>query len=113
MTKYAVFIVAALIAALINGLITKYVHQHIDQKGYMLVLIDMLAVVLIFAPIFAFVSKYTKKLSTVYLKTSKKVSGNKKSILLGFTVALILLFVLYATYRHNLHVLRDLKNLLS
>ena len=111
-TNYAVFIIAALVAALINGLITKYVHQHIDQNGYTLVLIDMLAVILIFAPIFAIVSKYTKKLSTVYLRTSKRVSGNKKSILLGFTAALILLFILYAVYRHNLNVLQDLKNLI-
>ncbi|RZS92470.1 hypothetical protein [Aquimarina brevivitae] len=113
LTKYAIYIVAALSAALINGFVITYVQQHIDENGYMLVLIDMLIVVLIFAPIFALVTKYAKKLSKVYINTSRKVSGNKKTVLLALLTALVILFILYAKYRHNINVIQDIKNLIA
>ncbi|MDY8138044.1 hypothetical protein [Aquimarina sp. 2201CG5-10] len=111
-TKYAIYAVAVLCAALINEYIIKYVKKHIDVQGYLLVLVDMLIIVLIFAPAFALVNTYTKKLSKAYIKTSKKFSSNKNGILIGFTVAIIILFILFAHLRHNLSVIRDLKSLL-
>ena len=111
-TKYAIYIVAVLCAALINEFIINYVKKHIHQEGYILVLIDMIIVVLIFAPTFAIVSEYTKKLSKAYIKTSKKVSTNKNGTLLGFTVAIIIIFILFAYKRHNINVINDLKQLI-
>jgi len=61
LTQYAIYAVAVLCAALINEYIIKYVKKHVDQHGYILVLIDMAIVVLIFAPAFALVNKYTFK----------------------------------------------------
>jgi len=111
-TQYAIYAVAVLCAALINEHIIRYVKKHIDQQGYLLVLIDMAIVVLIFAPAFALVTKYTKKLSQMYLKTSKQFStSNKNGTLLGFTIAIFVLFILYASLRHNLNVIDDLKAL--
>lgn len=111
-TKYAIYAVAVLCAALINEFIINYVRKHVDQKGYLLVLIDMIIVVLIFAPTFAIVSEYTKKLSKAYIKTSKKVSSNKNGTLLGFTVAIVILFILFAYQRHDMNVINDLKRLI-
>lgn len=112
LTQYAIYAVAVLCAALINQHIIKYVKKHIDQDGYLLVVIDMAIVVLIFAPAFALVNKYTKKLSQAYLKTSKKISStNKNGTLLGFTIAIFILFILYASLRHNINVIDDLKKL--
>jgi len=79
LTKYTIYAVAVLSAALINEQISKYVKQHIDQQGYILVLIDMGIIVLIFAPAFGLVNKYTKKISQVYLKTSRKKGLNPKN----------------------------------
>ena len=113
LTQYAIYAVAVLSAALINEHIIKYVKKHIDQQGYILVLIDMAIVVLIFAPAFALVTKYTKKISKAYLKTSKKFSNsNKRGTLLGFTIAIIILFILYALLRHDIDVIEDLKTLI-
>lgn len=112
-TKYAIYTVAVLSAALINEFILKYVKKHIDQQGYLLVLIDMLVIILIFAPAFALVTNYAKKISKVYLKTSKKLSSRNNGILLGFIVAVIILFILYANLRHNINVINDLKVLIS
>ncbi len=110
-TKYAIYAVAVLCAALINEYIIKYVKEHVNQQGYILVLIDMIIVVLIFAPAFALVTKYTKKLSKAYMKTSKKMSSNKNGTLLGFTIAVFILFILYANLRHNIDVISDIKSL--
>ncbi len=112
-TQYAIYAVAVLCAALINEHIIKYVKKHIDQQGYLLVLIDMLIVVLIFAPAFGLVTKYTKKLSNAYLKTSKKFSAsNKNGTMLGFIIAIFILFILYASLRHNLNVVDDLRSMI-
>ncbi len=112
LTQYAIYAVAVLCAALINQYIIKYVKKHVEQDGYLLVIIDMAIVVLIFAPAFALVNKYTKKLSKAYLKTSKKISStNKNGTLLGFTIAIFILFILYASLRHNINVIDDLKKL--
>lgn len=109
-TKYAIYAVAVLSATLINQLFLAYVQKYISIKGYLLVLVDMLIVVLIFAPTFALVAKYTKRLSKAYIGTSRKVSKNsRKGTLFGFFIAILILFVLYAVYRHQLHILNDLK----
>lgn len=112
-TKYAIYAVAVLSAALINEYILKYVKKHIDQQGYLLVLIDMLVIVLIFAPAFALVTNYAKKISKAYLKTSKKISSKNNGIFLGFIVAILILFILYANLRHNINVINDLKALIT
>lgn len=111
-TKYAIYTVAVLSAALINEYILKYVRKHIDQQGYLLVVIDMLVIVLIFAPAFALITNYAKKISKVYLKTSKKFSSRNNGILLGFIAAILILFILYANLRHNINVINDLKSLI-
>ena len=80
------------------------------MHGYWLVLVDMIVVVLIFAPAFTLVSKYTKKMSAAYMKTSKKVSNNKNGTLFGLGVAIAVLFILFALLRHNIDVIADLKS---
>ncbi len=112
LTKFAIYAIAVLCAALINEFVIKYVKNHIREQGYLLVIMDMLVIVLIFAPAFALVSKYTKKLSKTYIKTSKKVTNNKNGNLLGFLVAIIILFLLFAHVRYHLDVIQDLKNLI-
>lgn len=110
LTKSAIYAIAVLSATLINGFVINYVKKHIHEQGYLLVLIDMAIVILIFAPAFALVSKYTKKISSVYLKTSKKITRTKNGNLLGFSVAIIILFILFAYLRHHINVITDLKS---
>ena len=112
-TKGAIYAVAVLSAALINEFIRNYVKKYIDVQGYVLVLIDMAILVLIFAPAFALVNKYTKKLSKAYLKTSKKLSTRNRGTLIGFLIAIVILFILFAKMRHGLDAIQDLKKFLG
>lgn len=111
LTKYAIYSIAVLSATLINQLLVSYIKKHIHMHGYWLVFIDMLVVILIFAPAFTLVSKYTKKMSAAYMKTSKKVSNNKNGTLFGLILALGILFILFALLRHNIDVIGDLERL--
>ena len=111
LTKYAIYSIAVLSATLINQYIISYIKQYIHMHGYLLVIADMLVVILIFAPAFTLVSKYTKKMSAAYMKTSKKVSNNKNGTLLGLLIAIGILFVLFALLRHNIDVIADLKGI--
>ena len=111
LTKYAIYSIAVLTATLINQFIVSYIKQYIHMHGYWLVLVDMIVVVLIFAPAFTLVSKYTKKMSAAYMKTSKKVSNNKNGTLFGLLIALIILFVLFALMRHGINVIEDLEGI--
>lgn len=109
-TKYAAYIVAVLSATLINQYILKFISKYIHVHGYLLVLVDMALIVLIFAPAFAVVSGLTKKASKAYIKTSKKVSSSSRSgVIFGFTVAFIILFILFAMSRHGMDVILDAK----
>ena len=107
--KYATYSIAVLTATLINQLVVEYIKSFIHEKGYLLVLIDMLVIILVFAPIFTLVSKYTKKISAGYVKTSKHLSKKGNNALVGFIIAFIILFVLFALKRHHLDVIAELR----
>ena len=113
LTKYCIYTVAILSATLINEFIVKYIKTFIHEKGYLLVLIDMLVVLLIFAPAFGLVSTYTKKISNVYIKTSKKVGTSNNGLWLGFLIAFGILFLLFAHLRHHIDIRTDLQILLQ
>ena len=110
-TKYAIYSIAVLSATLINQYLITFIKQYINMHGYLLVLADMLVIILIFTPAFALVSKYTKKMSAVYLKTSKKISNNKNGTWIGLLAAIGVLFVLFALLRHNIDIVADLKRM--
>ena len=113
LTKYCIYTVAVLSATLINEFIVKYIKTLVHERGYLLVLIDMLIVLLIFAPAFGLVSTYTKKISNVYIKTSKKVGTSNNGLWLGFLVAFGILFVSFAYLRHHIDVIHDLQLVLN
>jgi len=106
--KLSVYTIAILSATLINQYIIDLIEEHIEVKGYTLVFIDMLIVVCVFSPAFNIVSKYTKKISTAYFRTSKSLSSNYIGVLIGVAAALFFLFTLFALRRHNIDVIQDL-----
>lgn len=110
-TKYGMYAIAVLTATLINQLIVSYIKKNIHLNGYLLVIVDMLVVLIIFTPAFSLVSKYTKKISAAYLKTSKKVTHSKNGRLMGILVALAILFAFFALLRHDINVIADIENL--
>jgi len=96
-TKYAVIIISILLAELIHDYIQELVYawvKHSQFGIYVSVLISMAAVVVIFYPAFNLIERYLHFASRKYIEGSKKISKNNfRGLLLGFILALILLFV--------------------
>ena len=113
LTKYSIYAITVLGATLLNGLILEYVKKRLEQQGYLLVLMDMLVVIIVFTPIFGIVGDYMKKFSKAYIKTSKKAANSsRKGLLIGLALAMMLLFALYAYFRHDLDLFQDVQKIL-
>jgi len=111
--KFSIYAIAILSATLINQYIIDYIKQFINVQGYLFVAIDMFIVVTIFAPAFYLVSKYTKKVSVAYFRTTRKITSDFSGVIIGVASALILLFILFSIRRHQLNIIKDIGHLLS
>ena len=113
-TKYATIVLSILTASLVNEYVVKRVNLYYKEPTYLSVLIGMGVTVLIFVPLFGLLGKWITNASKAYLKTSKKVSSNSyRGLFVGFLLAFLILFVLYAKIRHGLDVLVFLKQYLK
>ncbi|NQY07640.1 MAG: hypothetical protein HRT68_15955 [Flavobacteriaceae bacterium] len=111
-TKYTALIISILSASLINEFIVKYIKSYYQEHTYKSVAIGMLVTVVVFVPLFSFVGKWLNKASKSYIKTGKKVASNSRTGLwISFLIALVILFALFASIRHDLDVLNDIKSL--
>jgi hypothetical protein len=104
--KYAIIVIAILLAELVHS----YAHSFLVtyKKGasaYEAVALSMAVAVLVFYPAFHFIDKYLKYASERYLEATKKISGgNTVGLLIGFAIAIFLLFMAFAQvwYQRNL-----------
>lgn len=104
--KYAVIVIAILLAELVHA----YAHSFLVQykKGistYEAVALSMAVAVLVFYPAFHFIEKYITYASQKYLDATKKISGGSTiGLLIGFAIAIFLLFMAFAQvwYQRNL-----------
>ncbi|UOB18543.1 hypothetical protein [Abyssalbus ytuae] len=113
-TKYAALVISILSASLINEYLLKLIKSYYEEPTYKSVVIGMLATLIVFFPLFNFLSKWIGKVSKVYVNTGKRVSSARNiGLYVSFIFALFILFVLYAQNRHGLDVLARLKQLFS
>ena len=65
----------------------------------------MVATVVIFYPLFTFLERYIKNISSQYIQKSKTVTKSSFwGLLLGFTFAIAILFVMFASVWYGLKV---------
>ena len=113
-TKYATIIISVLTASLINEYVVKLINSYYKDATYTSVLIGMAVTIFVFVPMFGIVGKWIGKASKSYLKASKKVAKKSSNgLLIGFALAFVILFVLFAEIRHDIDALEKLKTLLK
>lgn len=113
-TKNATLVISILTASLVNEYLVKLVNSYYKEGTFLSVLTGMLVTVLIFVPMFGFVRSVMDKASKSYLKASKKIANkNSTGLLVGFSIAFAILFVLFASVRHNIDVVARLSALLK
>ena len=109
LTKYALLIITIILGLIVKGIITNYIKHLYDDGSYLAIFIDMMVAVFIFVPIYGVVGEYSKKVSKSYLAQAKNVGKNRMvGFLIGFTIALLLLFIGYAYVKFDVNVLSDL-----
>ncbi|WMJ71852.1 hypothetical protein RCC89_01500 [Cytophagaceae bacterium ABcell3] len=116
LTKYAVVVLAIWLAKLIYAYAHGVIHHYTEVSGspYASTALSMLAIILIFYPVFHYLDKYFKKTSQKYIQTSKKVTKSSFwGLVLGFGIAVFLLFMAFANVWYDRNLIQDLGALIG
>lgn len=110
--RFAILTLTILIGTLISDYAINYFTETIG-KTYKGVWVNMAATVIIFFPLLSMLDAYVKKASRTYIKTSKKITGNSFwGLILGFTLAILVLFILFANVWYKLDAIEYIKSLI-
>jgi uncharacterized protein YacL len=113
LTKYAIFALTVLIASLLSDFLVQLISAKFVNQSYQGVALEMFIIVIVYYPAFTIIEKFVLKASKEYVKSSKKaVKSSSFGLLIGFAVAVLILFYLFARVKHNMDLIEDLKNLL-
>jgi hypothetical protein len=111
-TKYAVIIISILLAELTHEYIQLMFAGWVKQSQfglYISVLLSMLVAVLVFYPAFHLIETYLKFASKKYVQGSKKIGKDSfLGIIIGFGLALLLLFIGFCEIWYNQNPLAHL-----
>lgn len=110
-TKIVVYTITILVAMLLSDYLVIMMEEYVGGKSYKAVALKMLIIVVVYFPVFSFLEKYIKKVSTTYTKTSKMVAKSSMlGLTIGFSVALFLLFVMFSLLWYDMNVFNDVQN---
>ena len=105
-TKFVVFSLSILLAALLSEFLVSLLAKY--GTDYRSVAIRMAVTVAIYYPLITFLEKYIQRASKKYAQASKGVAKSSSlGLTLGFVLALIILFALFAIVLHDKNVVSD------
>lgn len=112
-------LLVTILTILVVTLIAMYLRKRVDAyfsngRNYQSVLVGMGLMVAVYYPMTKLMNKYFESMSKSYLAGSKKISKtNSTGVIIGFLMAIFVLFILYAKVWYNLDVLKDLLNIIK
>lgn len=113
LTKYAIFTLTVLIASLISDYLVQFVSSEFVDHSYKGVAIEMCIIIIVYYPAFTIIEKFVLQASKKFVSSSKKaVKSSNFGLLIGFGIAVLILFYLFAKIKHDMDLFDDLKNLL-
>ena len=112
LTKYIVIILAILAAELLHAYAHSFFHHQLEGSSpYKSVAVSMLIAVVVFYPVFHFIEKYIHSASEKYVEGAKRVTNNRFiGLVLGFAIAVFLLFAAFSQVWYHKNPVIDLKN---
>ena len=111
--KFTVYSITILSAYLISEYFVNYLNSFYKTPSYLSVLTGMLVIIVVYYPMMNILDRYIAKATTKYIKKSKTLHNNNfVGILIGFSSAFFVLFVLFALVWHNMNFFTYLKNLI-
>ncbi len=107
-TKYSVVVLSILTISLVNELAIKAVNSYYKSATYFSVVIGMVVTVVVFIPLLGFLKKIVQSASNQYIRSAKKVAPSQGfGVLVGVLVGILVLFALYAHFRHGIDIASD------
>lgn len=107
-------LLVTILTILVVTLIAIYLRKRIDAyfsngRSYQSVGVGMALMVAVYYPMTKLMTKYLGPISKSYLSGSKKLAKtNRTGVIIGFLMAIFVLFIFYAKVWYNLDVLKDL-----
>jgi uncharacterized membrane protein len=113
--NFAVFSLAILFAELIQTLAHIYIDRWKTGHGkYVAVLLSMVLAIAVFYPVFHFLEKHIQSASRSYVKNSRKAGGGGTTgLLVGYSLAMLFLFIAFSQLWYNKDVIADVGNWLK
>ncbi len=110
LAKLFITILTILASGLIAGYLIEYTDAYYKSKNmYKNVALGMLILVLVYYPMTTFLDAYFQKLSKKVMNKSKKIAkSNVFGMLIGFCIAIFVLFLGYAKFWYNWNILGNL-----
>jgi hypothetical protein len=110
LTKFFVFSLTILTVTLVAGFLKVEIDKYYKGKElYKNVLLGMLMVVLVYYPMTLFLNKFFSQVSKKMVTGSKKISkSNTLGMIIGFSIAIFVLFLGYAKLWYNYNLITDL-----
>ena len=110
LSKLFITTLTILTASLVAGFLINYVDDYYKSRNmYKNVALGMLIMVFVYYPMTMLLESYFQKLSSKLLSKSKKITkSNTLGMLIGFSIAIFVLFVCYAKVWYDWNVLDSL-----
>lgn len=108
--RYILVIIAILIAELVSAYILLITSKYKGEDApYKSAIIQMIVAVITFYPTVLLVEKYSKAWSKKYLDKAQKMTGHKLiGLLLGFSLAFVLLLMAMVKVLYNRSMIKDI-----
>ena len=102
LTKYAIFALTVLIASLLSDYLVDLISSEFVDHSYKGVAIEMCIIIIVYYPAFTIIEKLVLQASKKYVISSKKaVKSSSFGLLIGFVIAVLVLFYLFAKMKHS------------
>ena len=110
LNKLLITVLTILVVSLVANFLKAEVEEYYRDKNiYKSVLLGMGIMVVIYYPMTILLNKYFTKLTKKYLTKSKKIAkSNSIGVIIGFLIAIFVLFICYAYVWYDINVISDL-----
>lgn len=113
MNRIGMLVLTVTLGIIVSSIVSNILRTLFKEMSYFGAFLDLLTAIFIFIPLFGVVDLYIKKYSKDFLAKAKKIGdsklNNKKvGFILGFLIAFIFLFFVYAFVEFDLNILESL-----